>query len=590
MPPKRSVGRPLGSKNKKKTIRKRKAVKIKLENTYYATCCNRPFDSELAFIKHKITCDRQISLQYVPDKKISLSCKKCNKKFKFKKSLQTHYHNEHSKLADAVPCQQCNVRCPTHEILDQHVQNVHEKKEFPCEHCGKVFVRHSHVIRHMSQTGCDGNGHTVFTCEICQATFSRKDNLQVHLRLQHIMRENYWCKICIYSTKNFSKLVRHWQNTHMNPQVFTCDHCGKSTSSRAAISKHLEIHGEKSHICDVCGYSTFTTEVLRRHVLTHVTEKPYKCHLCGVSYIQLSQLRRHIEKHKGNKCCHCNKTFPSKLKLLIHIREHEGLDKLVCTFEDCSLVKKEFADVKTLHAHLKSHVESRSFECEVCGKAFHSELTMRRHVSTHRLDRPRRCMYCVCARAYVRGEQLLRHVRKLHPDIFRQHLQHVRTVLGVNPAIERVKKSELESILTVLDAESERIIESYSDKGVLYGGVQTDEERPATAETESPLMSEEDLEQNLKILLSHLIDMDTLEAFGWQDSSIDEVLEKVVSSCGARAADRGRWARVQRLRENAKLLFLHAGDAALARMLDSHTIDQIVRHVIAQVAEGQQRK
>lgn len=38
--------------------------------------------------------------------------------------------------------------------------------------------------------------------------------------------------------------------------------------------------------------------------------------------------------------------------------------------------------------------------------------------------------------------------------------------------MERVKKSEIESILNLLDVESDRILQGYSGSGVLYGGMQ----------------------------------------------------------------------------------------------------------------------
>lgn len=63
-----------------------------------------------------------------------------------------------------------------------------------------------------------------------------------------------------------------------------------------------------------------------------------------------------------------------------------------------------------------------------------------------------------------------------------------------------------------------------------------------------------------------------------------QILEKVIESCGARAADREKWSRVQRLRENAKHLFVYAiEDKNIARMLDTHTIDQIIKHILTQV-------
>lgn len=41
--------------------------------------------------------------------------------------------------------------------------------------------------------------------------------------------------------------------------------------------------------------------------------------------------------------------------------------------------------------------------------------------------------------------------------------------------MDRVKKSEIESILNLLDVESERILQGYSGAGVLYGGMQDDQ-------------------------------------------------------------------------------------------------------------------
>lgn len=67
------------------------------------------------------------------------------------------------------------------------------------------------------------------------------------------------------------------------------------------------------------------------------------------------------------------------------------------------------------------------------------------------------------------------------------------------------------------------------------------------------------------------------------------MLEKVIEQCGAKPADRGKWARVQRLRENAKHLFVHVvDDKNVAKMLDTHTIDQIVKHILSQFTEGKE--
>lgn len=67
-------------------------------------------------------------------------------------------------------------------------------------------------------------------------------------------------------------------------------------------------------------------------------------------------------------------------------------------------------------------------------------------------------------------------------------------------------------------------------------------------------------------------------------SRMFQLLEKVISQCGAKPADREMWTRVQRLRENAKHLFLYVvDDKNVAMMLGTHTIDQIIKHILAQM-------
>ncbi|XP_045776707.1 zinc finger protein 70-like [Maniola jurtina] len=584
MPPKlKRRGRPSGLKNKKK---------IKTEDdSEMCVFCKQTYESAKAFKEHLQFCEQsQLHGNDYQDK--SYNCNECNKKFKLQINFKKHLKNEHSKSPGSIKCQQCNVVCPDSEVLAQHVALIHQREVFECEHCGTSFVRRSHVSRHKLQKGCDGKTVNSFPCEICDAVFTRKDNLMVHLRLQHIAKYSYSCKHCEYHTRNFSKLILHTQRLHMKNRNLECDHCGKVTGSRAAMTKHLEIHGEKKFACDVCGYQTYTIEVMRRHVLTHVPDKPHKCPLCERSYIQKVQLQRHMKAHAGHCCAVCGASFKTEPKLLIHQSKHKGETMMSCPFEKCPFYQKEFKGLESLEDHIKKHY--KPYECELCKKSFNNEANMRRHLSTHALEKPRRCMYCLTARAYVRGEHLIRHVRKSHPRVFLERLQHVRRVLGNVVGVERVRKSEIESILNVLDAESERILSGCAE-GVLYGGLQelspaeleAAKEEEKEEEEDSPLMSEEELAKSLKKLLSQLIDKEMLECFGWPDESIDVVLERVIENCGARAADRDKWTNVQRLRENAKHLFLYViEDKNIARMMDTHTIDQIIKHILHQVSES----
>ncbi|XP_045527897.1 protein suppressor of hairy wing [Pieris brassicae] len=595
MPPKRKRGRPRHKLSQPLNSRKNLVFEKDIEVSenlskevmeYICSYCKKSFKKRQYLIAHVNSCGNDT----LHEEKPKLHCPKCTKVFVFKKSYKKHVENEHYEGPDGVCCEHCSVICPNKEILQDHLDKKHNSGTYSCQFCTQTFVRRAHVTRHMLQKGCDGRKLREFSCGICSAKFSRKDNLLVHLRLQHIMNKRFQCKMCDFSTKNFSKLILHSQRMHLpKPLQYECDHCGKLTKSRGSLTKHLEIHGDKKYACEVCGYSTYTIEVMRRHTLTHVEDKPYKCSICSNSFIQKAQLLRHLNQHMEFVCNICSKRFKTREEATIHEGQHDPND-LSCPFEDCT--EKKFEDEEHQSIHIKEHLQA--FKCEVCGKPFEKEINMRRHVPTHALDRPRRCMYCVNARAYVRGEHLLRHVRKHHADVFMQRLMHVRSVLGsyvTTPRVTtpRVSKSELDAILNMLDAESDRIIEDYGT-GVLYGGLQDINDQ---MEIEIPknepntLLSEEELVENLKELLSKLIDQELLEAFGWPDKPIEDILEKVIENCGARPADREKWSRVQCLRENTKHLFIYVvEDKNIAKMLGTHTIDQVIMHILQQVSDN----
>lgn len=96
----------------------------------------------------------------------AFACNECPKRFRFQESYDEHLKMEHSKLPNSVSCEKCTVRCPNEEVLQKHISKVHERDLFLCPGCNKEFVRRTHVIRHMAQSGCNGDDVTVYPCEV----------------------------------------------------------------------------------------------------------------------------------------------------------------------------------------------------------------------------------------------------------------------------------------------------------------------------------------------------------------------------------------------------------------------------------------
>merc|ERR1712130_552886 len=74
------------------------------------------------------------------------------------------------------------------------------------------------------------------------------------------------------------------------------------------------------------------------------------------------------------QCGLCERAFPKKWNLQMHIKTHDKPFK-------CELCPKEFARKKTLADHmLRTHTVEKPFECGLCGKRFAAETLLRNHV------------------------------------------------------------------------------------------------------------------------------------------------------------------------------------------------------------------
>ncbi|KAG7224039.1 hypothetical protein INR49_015296 [Caranx melampygus] len=102
---------------------------------------------------------------------------------------------------------------------------------------------------------------------------------------------------------------------------------------------------------------------------------------CSAVYDQKEELVRHIEKlHVDQRkaedftcywvgCPRNFKPFNARYKLLIHMRVHSGEKPNKCTFEGC---KKAFSRLENLKIHLRSHTGEKPYLCQHpgCHKAF----------------------------------------------------------------------------------------------------------------------------------------------------------------------------------------------------------------------------
>ncbi|XP_026125114.1 zinc finger protein GLIS1-like isoform X3 [Carassius auratus] len=173
---------------------------------------------------------------------------------------------------------------------------------------------------------------------------------------------------------------------------------------------------------------------------------------CSAAYEQQEELVRHIEKvhidqRKGEDftcfwagCVRRYKPFNARYKLLIHMRVHSGEKPNKCMFEGCN---KAFSRLENLKIHLRSHTGEKPYLCQHpgCQKAFSNSSDRAKHQRTHLDTKPYACQIPGCTKRYTDPSSLRKHV-KIHSA----KEQQVRRKLRACPHLESEALSECLSI------------------------------------------------------------------------------------------------------------------------------------------------
>ncbi|XP_032884002.1 zinc finger protein GLIS1 isoform X2 [Amblyraja radiata] len=143
---------------------------------------------------------------------------------------------------------------------------------------------------------------------------------------------------------------------------------------------------------------------------------------CSAVYDQQEELVRHIEKmhidqRKGEDftcfwagCVRRYRPFNARYKLLIHMRVHSGEKPNKCMFEGCN---KAFSRLENLKIHLRSHTGEKPYLCQHsgCQKAFSNSSDRAKHQRTHLDTKPYACQIPGCTKRYTDPSSLRKHVK-----------------------------------------------------------------------------------------------------------------------------------------------------------------------------------
>uniref|UniRef100_A0A4W5M6Q0 GLIS family zinc finger 3 n=1 Tax=Hucho hucho TaxID=62062 RepID=A0A4W5M6Q0_9TELE len=203
---------------------------------------------------------------------------------------------------------------------------------------------------------------------------------------------------------------------------------------------------------------------------------------CSAVYDQKEELVRHIEKRHVDQrngedftcfwvgCSRRFKQFNARYKLLIHMRVHSGEKPNKCTFEGC---QKAFSRLENMKIHLRSHTGEKPYICQHpgCHKAFSNSSDRAKHQRTHLDTKPYACQIPGCVKRYTDPSSLRKHM-KSHSSKERQLRKKLRSSIDMSQEVltDCLTIQPLLSSLSPLDMINSKLGQSPISSLDLYTG------------------------------------------------------------------------------------------------------------------------
>ena len=198
-----------------------------------------------------------------------VKCEKCKFKTTSKRNLRVHMKLVHD--FKFFSCNICGTKAKTKENLKRHVFNKH-KVDITTESEMNLKMHkkeiHSSELKQISKGPLISN----FSCNICKSKFKSKPGLARHKTTRHVKNTDQTKE----KTKGPKRLV----------DKFTCTHCSSKFTTTVTLKKHIENKHSKSE-----GNTSQTTPPQKK-IMQSVKEK----------------------------CALCVMTFPTKLRLITHMK------------------------------------------------------------------------------------------------------------------------------------------------------------------------------------------------------------------------------------------------------------------------------
>uniref|UniRef100_A0A182LV92 Protein krueppel n=1 Tax=Anopheles culicifacies TaxID=139723 RepID=A0A182LV92_9DIPT len=158
--------------------------------------------------------------------------------------------------------------------------------------------------------------------------------------------------------------------------------------------------------CTECQKTYPLKQLLDIHLLSHKRERKYPCDQCEKRFFSKYDLAKHSATHTGERpyiCVICRASFSRSTLLTRHQAKHKDEPKHVCKF-----CERTFLSLDELNKHIENHEKNRPFKCALCPKRFAYKQGLERHEVVHKEKLPYQCEYC--DQSYLSPGKLSRHL------------------------------------------------------------------------------------------------------------------------------------------------------------------------------------
>lgn len=191
-----------------------------------------------ALLSSQNTSSKTLVKDHYPDPSAILSlhlCGICWKKCDTRKQLCKHYKTH--KPGALYKCLYCDKQLTGNGSWHRHIRLHSGKKPFACHKCNKRYTTKYGLQQHISKTH---DKIRPFKCKVCSKKFQTKSHLQVHQEKIHTRKEaKYVCNICQAKFTSSRELTNH-QRYHAGTAIFLCPFCSQSFTRKDNLNVHIQ--------------------------------------------------------------------------------------------------------------------------------------------------------------------------------------------------------------------------------------------------------------------------------------------------------------------------------------------------------------